>query len=107
MSFNESILSGSLNASDRNNSICTVSIEQFNAQNLIPLLVASATVAAQLFHILIFRLWSNKEPYLILHISLAYGSAVQPQFDVSTHGSISIGSAGIHYPRWRTGRMQS
>ncbi|OWA52542.1 hypothetical protein BV898_16994 [Hypsibius exemplaris] len=58
MSFNESILSGSLNSSDRNTSICTVSVEQFNAQNFIALLVASATVAAQLFNILIFRFFS-------------------------------------------------
>ncbi|OQV24975.1 hypothetical protein BV898_01184 [Hypsibius exemplaris] len=60
--------------------------------NGVPMILIFSQVAGQIFNLVIFRLWRNKEPFLTLHIALAYGNILV--------GAISVISPVTRWTRW-------
>ncbi|OWA52983.1 hypothetical protein BV898_17421 [Hypsibius exemplaris] len=53
---------------------CTVSTAEWSAMQVPPIVQGSLIISAQLLNLLFFAQWSNKEPYVLYHISLAASS---------------------------------
>ncbi|OWA50499.1 hypothetical protein BV898_15012 [Hypsibius exemplaris] len=76
ISNSTSILQNGTNPlSANNNQTCPpITSAQWTASQLPPIAFGTAITATQLFNLLMFALWRNKEPYITLHISMAINS---------------------------------
>ncbi|OWA50459.1 hypothetical protein BV898_14973 [Hypsibius exemplaris] len=75
-------LGGSFNISSTNVTLtilpanCTLNAAQRYSLTVVPLLINAAIVTCQLFNILVFHRWPDKQPFLRYHVSLAAWSLV-------------------------------
>ncbi|OWA51775.1 hypothetical protein BV898_16242 [Hypsibius exemplaris] len=53
---------------------CTLTSSQLMSLNGLPLILTGIIAAAQLFNLIIFHLWRQKEPFVLFHVALAYYS---------------------------------
>jgi len=71
---------------------CTLSANAAFSLNVVPILLLSVMIVAQLFNLIVFHFWRQKEPYILLHVSLAVSSLL--------YGFISFATPATRIFKW-------
>ncbi|OQV13996.1 hypothetical protein BV898_11768 [Hypsibius exemplaris] len=73
-----------ITASNKSLANCTLSSQQNHTLNVLPIILGVVTMLSQLFNLTIFRFWHQKEPFVSLHVLLAFCSLLVGAFGIIT-----------------------
>ncbi|OQV16350.1 hypothetical protein BV898_09495 [Hypsibius exemplaris] len=71
---------------------CSLSATQDLQLNGVPTILVFSQILGQIFNLVVFHLWRNKEPFLTLHVALAYGNIFT--------GAVGSISAFARWSKW-------